>query len=263
MFEVELCMSENPSCRLSVNINKYALLRNSRGGNAPNLLRAADICIAAGAHGITVHPRRDERHVKMSDVIPLADHLAEHHPQIELNIECEPAAHILELVLKVQPAQCTLVPVKPGEVTSDHGWDLPRRAEEIAMNIGALKDRGIRVSLFMDTDAPDEALASAAQIGADRIELYTGPYAHAWGTDRQEIELKRMFDIASRAARHGLELNAGHDLDRHNLTAIRNLPGLLEVSIGHAQIVRALDVGTTRSVRELLGALGWDPLAFG
>ena len=256
-------MSQPPTCRLSVNINKYALLRNSRGANAPDLLRAADICIAAGAHGITVHPRRDERHVKLADVVPLADHLAEHHPDIELNIECEPAPHILELVHAVRPAQCTLVPVKPGEVTSDHGWDLPARADEIAQPIRALRELGIRVSLFMDTDAPDAALASAASLGADRIELYTGPSAHAWGTDTQEVEVERMFDIARRAARHGLDLNAGHDLDRHNLAGIRNLPGLLEVSIGHAQIVRALDVGTTRSVRELLGALGWDALALG
>ena len=256
-------MSPAPSCRLSVNINKYALLRNSRGANAPDLLRAADICIAAGAHGITVHPRRDERHVKFADVVPLADHLKAHHPGIELNIECEPAPHILDLVHTVRPAQCTLVPVKPGEVTSDHGWDLPRRADEIAAPIAILKEMGIRVSLFMDTDAPDTCLASAAALGADRIELYTGPYAHAWGTAEQDTELARIFDIAERAARHGLELNAGHDLDRHNLVGIASLPGLLEVSIGHAQIVRALDVGTTRSVRELLGALGWDALALG
>jgi len=256
-------MSSVPRCHLSVNINKYALLRNSRGSNAPDLLRAADICIAAGAHGITVHPRRDERHVKLADVAPLARHLAAHHPGIELNIECEPAPHILALVHEVRPAQCTLVPVKPGEVTSDHGWDLPKRADEIAAHIAVLKKMGIRVSLFMDTDAPDGALASAAAVGADRIELYTGPYAQAWGTADQQAETTRMFDIAERAARYGLELNAGHDLDRHNLVGIHNLPGLLEVSIGHAQIVRALDVGTTRSVRELLGALGWDALALG
>ncbi len=256
-------MSAHSAALLSVNINKYALLRNSRGSNAPDLLRAADICIAAGAHGITVHPRRDERHVKLADVAPLAHHLASRHPGIELNIECEPAPHILQLVHEVRPAQCTLVPVKPGEVTSDHGWELPHRSSEIAAPIAALKELGIRVSLFMDTDAPDGALAPAAAIGSDRIELYTGPYAHAWGTADQEAETARMFDIAARAARYGLELNAGHDLDRHNLVGIRNLPGLLEVSIGHAQIVRALDVGTTRSVRELLGALGWDALALG
>ena len=253
----------SPRCKLSVNINKYALLRNSRGDAAPDLLRAVDVCVAAGAHGITVHPRRDERHIRFTDVPVIADHLRKHHPGIEYNIECEPAPHILDLVHDVGPEQCTLVPVKPGEVTSDHGWDLPRRASELVEPIDALNRQGIRVSLFMDADAPDACLASAADLGADRIELYTGPYAAAWGTPQQEAERARIFDIAARAARHGLELNAGHDLDRDNLAGLRNLETLLEVSIGHAQIVRALDVGTTQSVRELLAALGWDGLQLG
>lgn len=243
--------------KLSVNINKYALLRNSRGAHAPDLLRAADVCIAAGCQGITVHPRRDQRHIRFADVPVIAEHLRLHHPGIEYNVECEPAPHILDLVFKVRPEQCTLVPVNPGEVTSDHGWDLPRRASELRDPIAALRAEGIRVSLFMDTTAPDEALACAAELGAHRIELYTGPYAHAWGTPEQDAAVAEMFDIAERAKAHGLALNAGHDLDRHNLAGIAELPGLLEVSIGHAQIVRALDVGTTRSVRELLGALGW------
>ena len=248
-------------CKLSVNINKYALLRNSRGGHAPDLRRVVDICVAAGAHGITVHPRRDQRHIRFADVPVVAEHLRAHHPGVEYNIECEPAPHILELVHRVRPEQCTLVPVKPGEVTSDHGWDLPRRSAELAAPIAALKEAGIRVSLFMDTDASSMCLSDAARLGADRIELYTGPYAAAWGTPDQETERSRIFDIARRAAEVGLELNAGHDLDRHNLVGLQNVPGLLEVSIGHAQIVRALDVGTTQSVRELLGALGWDALA--
>ncbi len=243
--------------RLSVNINKYALLRNSRGADAPNLLWAADVCIAAGAHGITVHPRLDERHVRFSDVAPLAEHLRAHHPGIELNIECEPAPSILDIVLAIVPAQCTLVPVRPGEVTSDHGWDLPHREAELRAPIAALRAAGIRVSLFMDTDAPNAALQSARAVGADRIELYTGPYAHAWGTPAFAAELARIQDIAERAAMAGLELNAGHDLDRHNLVPLQGLRGLCEVSIGHAQIVRALSVGTTQSVQELLGALGW------
>ena len=251
-----------PRCKLSVNINKYALLRNSRGGHAPDLLRAVDICVAAGAHGITVHPRRDQRHIQFADVPVVAEHLRTHHPGVEYNIECEPAPHILDLVHQVRPEQCTLVPVNPGEVTSDHGWDLPRRADELAGPIAELKRLGIRVSLFLNADASDACLASAAAIGADRIELYTGPYAAAWGTDDQDRACAEMFDIAARAAAVGLGLNAGHDLDRHNLAGIAALPGLLEVSIGHAQIVRALDVGTTRSVRELLAALGWDGLSF-
>jgi pyridoxine 5-phosphate synthase len=242
---------------LSVNINKYALLRNSRGHAAPDLLRAADVCLAAGGHGITVHPRRDERHVRFDDVPVLAAHLRTHHPGVELNIECEPAPHILELVHAERPAQCTLVPVTPGEVTSDHGWDLPARAGELRAPVARLKDLGVRVSAFMDVDAPEDALRCAADLGIDRIELYTGPYAQAWGTIQQPAAVDAMFRAAERAGRHGLGLNAGHDLDRHNLAGIRDLPGLLEVSIGHAQIVRALDVGTTQSVRELLDALGW------
>jgi pyridoxine 5-phosphate synthase len=242
---------------LSVNINKYALLRNSRGHAAPDLLRAIDVCLAAGAHGITVHPRRDERHIRFSDVPAVQAHLRANHPGVELNIECEPAPHILELVHETGPAQCTLVPVRPGEVTSDHGWALPERADELVGPVGALRDAGIRVSAFMDVDAPDSALASAAALGIDRLELYTGPYAWAWTTPERQAHVDAMFAMAERARRYGLELNAGHDLDRHNLAGIRDLPGLLEVSIGHAQIVRALDVGTTQSVRELLQALGW------
>jgi pyridoxine 5-phosphate synthase len=241
---------------LSVNINKYALLRNSRDQNTPDLLRAADLCLAAGAHGITVHPRRDQRHVRFTDVPALAAHMAERHPGVELNIECEPAPEILELVHAAQPAQCTLVPVRPGEVTSDHGWDLPARTDELRSPVARLKELGIRVSIFMDCDAPDAALAEAAAIGVDRIELYTGPYAHAWGTAHQQRHVDLIFHIAERAAAHGLALNAGHDLDRHNLAGIAQVPGLLEVSIGHAQIVRALDIGTTASIHELLRALG-------
>ena len=148
------------------------------------------------------------------------------------------------------------MPVRPGEVTSDHGWELPERAEELRGPVRALKQLGVRVSIFMDCDAPTAALECAAALGVDRIELYTGPYAHAWGTEAQQAHVDMIFDIAERAAAAGLELNAGHDLDRHNLAGISGLPGLREVSIGHAQIVRALDVGTTASIRELLVALG-------
>ncbi len=256
-------MPGTEAAHLSVNINKYALLRNSRDQNTPDLCRAADLCLASGAHGITVHPRRDERHVRFADVPVLAAHLAAHHPGVEFNIECEPAPHILELVHAARPAQCTLVPVTPGEVTSDHGWDLPRRRDELAAPVAALKAAGIRVSLFMDCDAPDACLDATAALGVDRIELYTGPYAHAWGTADQQRHVDMIFDIAERAVARGLLLNAGHDLDRHNLVGLQGLPGLREVSIGHAQIVRALDVGTTASVRELLAALGHPVPVFG
>ena len=247
---------------LSVNINKYALLRNSRGHNTPDLLKAADIVLAAGAHGVTIHPRMDQRHIRFEDVPALSAHLAEKHPGIELNVECEPAPQILAEVLRLAPAQCTLVPVRPGEVTSDHGWDLPARAEELAGPVRALCAAGVRVSAFMDADAPAEAFFCAKELGIHRLELYTGPYAWAWGGPEQAAHTTLLFQAAEKAAAAGLELNAGHDLDRHNLAGIKDLPGLREVSIGHAQIVRALDVGTRTSVQELLAALGWNPPTF-
>ena len=240
---------------LSVNINKYALLRNSRGHNVPDLGWAMDTCLAAGSHGITIHPRRDERHIRFSDVPVVAQHLRRHHPGVELNIECEDHPSIVEMVLEIKPAQCTLVPVTPGEVTSDHGWELPRCSAGLKSVIRRLKGAGIRTSMFMDCEA--DSMALAAETGVDRVELYTGPYAWAWGTDRQQQETDRLWTAAEAARRAGLGINAGHDLDRFNLAGICDLPGLDEVSIGHAQICRALEVGTRQSVGELLTALGW------
>lgn len=240
---------------LSVNINKYALLRNSRGHDNPNLLGAVDTCLAAGAHGITVHPRRDQRHIRFEDVPAVLAHLKDKHPGVELNVECEDHDAILQMVLDLRPAQCTLVPVTPGEITSDHGWDLPAQAARLQPIIARLKGAGIRTSIFMD--CVPEAMAAAAETGVDRVELYTGPYAWAWGTDRQQEETDRLWATAEAACAAGMGVNAGHDLDRHNLVGIRGVPGLDEVSIGHAQICRALEVGTTRSVQELLAALGW------
>jgi pyridoxine 5-phosphate synthase len=240
---------------LSVNVNKYALLRNSRGRRMPDVLWAVDVCVAAGAHGITVHPRRDQRHVRYDDVPEMAEYLRNHYPNIEYNIECEPHPEIIEKVLMVKPHQCTLVPVAPGEVTSDHGFRLPDDKMLLSDVVGQLHAEGIRVSMFMDCDP--EPLDHVADIGADRIELYTGPYAWAWGTDAQELETTKILQTALKAQTLGIGLNAGHDLDRHNLAGMRDIPGLLEVSIGHAQICRALDVGTTQSVKELLTALGW------
>lgn len=241
--------------KLSVNINKYALLRNSRGHDSPNLLQAADTCIAAGAHGITVHPRMDQRHVRFDDVPLLSAHLREHHPGIELNIEFEDHPDLVELVLELRPEQATLVPVTPGEITSDHGWELPRETPTLAPVAARLREAGIRVSIFMDCEP--EAMVHAAEAGVDRVELYTGPYAWAWGTTEQEAWVDRVWRSAEAAAAAGLGVNAGHDLDRHNLAGLRGLAVLDEVSIGHAQICRALEVGTTRSVQELLAALGW------
>ncbi|MDB4975811.1 MAG: pdxJ [Myxococcaceae bacterium] len=239
--------------KLSVNVNKYALLRNSRGHDAPNLQWAADLCIAAGAHGITVHPRLDQRHVRFDDVPVMASHLKRHHPQIEYNVECEAAPQILELVLAIKPTQCTLVPVTPGEVTSDHGYRSGDVAG-LAPIVARLKQAGIRVSLFVDCE-PEQVRALAAT-GADRVELYTGPFADAFGTSAEAAQTQALLDSARAAREVGLGLNAGHDLDRFNLPAMRDAVGLCEVSIGHAHICRALEVGTAQSVRELLVALG-------
>lgn len=241
--------------QLSVNINKYALVRNSRGRNAPDLLDVVGWCLEAGAHGITVHPRLDQRHVRLDDVPALAEHLRRHHPGVELNVECEPAPALLELVEAVRPDQCTLVPVRPGELTSDHGWDLPAETSILGPAIRRVREAGVRVSLFVDC-APGP-MAPARDLGADRVELYTGPYAWAWGGPEADRERARVFAAAEAAVAAGLDLNAGHDLDRHNLVGLRGLPALLEVSIGHALVCRALEVGTARSIHELLAALGW------
>ena len=240
---------------LSVNINKYALLRNSRGRDVPNLLEAAALCLDAGAHGITVHPRRDERHVHLADVPILANYLREQHPSAEFNVECENHPALIELVLAVRPDQCTLVPVTPGEVTSDHGWQPDVDGEALQPVLHALRQAGIRSSGFLDCEPG--LCAGMKACGFDRVELYTGPYAWAWGTPDASHERARVFATAEAAASAGLGLNAGHDLDRHNLAGLEGLPGLSEVSIGHAQICRALEVGTNTSVRELLTALGW------
>ena len=240
--------------KLSVNINKYALLRNSRGHNMPDLLQVCDVVVAAGAHGITVHPRRDERHVHLADVPALADHLARHHPHIEFNVECEAHPSLVDLVLAVRPHQCTLVPVTPGEVTSDHGWDPQTAGPALAPVLDALRLAGIRSSCFADCDPT--VMSAFAALGVDRVELYTGPYAWAWGTDAQQTEQDRVWASAEAAVASGLAVNAGHDLDRDNLAGLQGCPGLLEVSIGHASICRALEVGTTAAVQELLAALG-------
>ncbi len=240
------------SVKLSVNINKYALLRNSRGHDVPNLRQVCDTVIAAGAHGITVHPRRDERHIHLADVPDLGGYLRERYPQIEFNVECEAHPSLIDLVLTVRPQQCTLVPVTPGEITSDHGWDPVADADALKPVVARLKEAGIRVSCFADVGADMEAFAA---LGIDRVELYTGPYAWAWGAEEQEHQRALVHDTSAAAVAAGLDVNAGHDLDRHNLEGLRGCPGLLEVSIGHASICRALDVGTTQAVRELLDAL--------
>ena len=240
---------------LSLNVNKYALVRNSRGQNLPDILWAVNEVLAAGAHGITVHPRMDQRHIRFDDVPIISQHLTNHHPGVEFNVECENHPKLIEMVLDLKPAQCTLVPVDPGEITSSHGWDLPRQSAELAPTVSALKAAGVRVSIFMNPIA--ELMPLAAEINVDRIEIYTESYAKAWGTPAQQAQTDAIWQTAHAAQEAGLKVNAGHDLDRHNLIGLIGLDVLEEVSIGHAHICRSLEVGTRQSITELLTALGW------
>jgi pyridoxine 5-phosphate synthase len=236
---------------LSVNVNKVALLRNTRHLGIPDVVHAATLCLEAGADGITVHPRPDERHVRAADVHALAERL-QRWPGAEYNIEGNPLHNLMDFVRAVRPAQATFVPDAAGQFTSDHGWDL-RGGSDDAGRLRPLVDechaRGVRGSLFMDADA--DAMAAAAAIGADRVELYTEPYAAAHGTPGQQAALERFADAARAAAAAGLGVNAGHDLNRDNLTRfLREVPGVAEVSIGHALIADALELGYTETVRD-------------
>ena len=238
---------------LSANLNKVALLRNTRTIGIPNIARAARIALDAGAHGITVHPRPDGRHVRARDVRELARLLAE-RPGAEFNIEGNPFHGLLEFVRDVRPAQCTLVPDETGAFTSDHGWDLARDGAKLAPVIVELKALGVRVSLFMDP-VPD-AMGAASALGADRVELYTEPYARAFGGAEQDAVLRRYVDAARAAQRSSLGVNAGHDLNLDNLAPfLKAVPGVLEVSIGHALIADALEFGLGETVRKYLAAI--------
>jgi pyridoxine 5-phosphate synthase len=241
--------------RLSVNVNKVATLRNSRGGHSPRVLDAVAVCLAAGAKGITVHPRADRRHITPDDVRQVARVLEGRRPAVEYNIEGDPRPELLALVTEVRPDQCTLVPVAPGEITSQAGWRKGGDTDGLPPVIADMKARGIRVSLFVD--AEPEAIDLAAQVGADRVELYTEPFARAF--ERGPEEGRRSFDryseAASRAHELGLGVNAGHDLDLDNLVMFRELAHLDEVSIGHAIISRALFRGLGNVVREYLDVL--------
>jgi pyridoxine 5-phosphate synthase len=238
--------------RLSVNVNKIALLRNQRDIGIPSVLRAAQMCVEAGAHGITVHPRPDERHIRATDVLELNDYLRD-VPHVEYNIEGNPFPEFLDLVSKVQPAQVTLVPDAPGATTSDHGWNLADEGERLAPVIAHFRREGIRVSLFMDVDSTEWRLAR--ELGADRVELYTEPYARAFAHGDVTTVLDQ-FAAAARAAQQvGLDVNAGHDLNLVNLGAFCRIPGILEVSIGHALVAEALEVGLPATVRAYLGII--------
>lgn len=239
---------------LSVNLNKIALLRNSRPGNYPDVVAHGQVCLDAGADGLTVHPRPDRRHIRPDDVRALAKLVAS-RPGCEFNIEGNPFAApdaeypgLLALVAETRPQQCTLVPDSTEQLTSDHGFDLGRDGEALGPVLAHCRALGVRVSLFMDPDL--EQISRAAALGVERIELYTGPYAAAWAQGDAAAELERYRAAAAHACSLGLGVNAGHDLNLHNLGAFaQTLPGLLEVSIGHALIVDAIAMGLADAVR--------------
>jgi pyridoxine 5-phosphate synthase len=240
---------------LSVNVNKVATLRNSRGGAIPSVIEAVRVCVNAGVPGITVHPRADARHITRADVIEVAALLPTFDRAVEYNIEGDPRPDLLALVGEVKPTQCTLVPVYPGELTSHAGWSSDTRREAMSAVVRSLRAQGIRVSLFVDPE--EQAIRWAAEMRADRVELYTEPFARAFerGPQAAEESFATYARAASLAASLGLGVNAGHDLDLDNLQMFRRLPHLAEVSIGHALVSHALFVGLARSVREYLDVL--------
>jgi len=236
--------------KLSVNLNKFALLRNARGADFPNVLQKARECIEYGVHGITVHPRPDERHAKYSDVYELSSFLKD-NSEIEFNVEGNPVDKFMEIVKDTKPDQCTLVPDDPDQVTSDHGWNLQQDAEIVKPIIQELKSLGIRVSLFIDPDPSQIELAK--KIDADRVELYTESYADAYGTINQQEILEQFIGAGMFAHEIGLGVNAGHDLNLKNLgLLLKNIPIILEVSIGHAIVVEAFDYSLKRTIEQYI-----------
>jgi pyridoxine 5-phosphate synthase len=232
---------------LSVNVNKIALLRNSRHLGVPSVVALSRIALEAGAQGITVHPRPDQRHVRTHDVHELSA-LLRQWPHAEYNIEGNPSHNLMQFVRELKPHQCTLVPDSEGQFTSDHGYDLPADSAALQPLVEELRSLGVRVSLFMDP--LPEAMRHAAELGVDRVELYTEPYAKAQGTVQQTAQLERYAAAARAAQAAGLGVNAGHDLNLQNLTGfLRAVPGVLEVSIGHALIADALELGLAAAVR--------------
>lgn len=242
-----------PTTALSVNLNKVALIRNTRHLGIPSVVKAAAICIEAGANGITVHPRPDARHIRSSDVHELHALLL-HHPEIEFNIEGNPFHNLMDFVRTLRPHQATFVPDGEGQFTSDHGWSFPQDADRLRPLIAEARALGVRVSLFMDPDP--QAMAAARAIGADRIELYTETYASTWATPRKHGVLAQFAAAANAATAAGLGVNAGHDLNAENLPDfLAAVPGVLEVSIGHALIADALEMGYPATIQRYLQAI--------
>ena len=234
---------------LSVNVNKIALLRNSRGADFPNVLNVSQDLIKCGAHGITIHPRPDERHAKYADAYTLKENI-----DVELNIEGNPNERFLDMVCEVKPNQCTLVPDAPDAITSNAGWDCKNNLDYLKPIIARLKENGIRSSIFLDPD-PSQ-VPFAAQTGTDRIELYTEFFATSYGTDKQDEVIAKYKTTAAAAVEHGLGVNAGHDLSLENLKFFdENIDGLLEVSIGHALVVEMLYKGMDQTISEYISIL--------
>lgn len=254
-------VSERTASRtaLSVNLNKVALVRNTRHLGIPSVTRAAELCLQAGAHGITVHPRPDERHIRLHDVLELGE-LLQAWPDREFNIEGNPFHNLMDVAQQVRAKglplhQLTLVPDSEGQFTSDHGWSFPADAARLKPLIERAKALGARVSLFMDAEA--DAMPAAREVGADRVELYTEPMAAAWTSlDQRATQLERFQRAAQAALAAGLGVNAGHDLNLHNLSGfLRHVRGVSEISIGHALIADALEMGYAQAVKAYLKAI--------
>ena len=243
--------SNRPGTALSVNVNKVALLRNTRHLGIPSVIRAATQCLAAGAHGITVHPRPDARHIRADDVHELHALLKADWPRVEFNIEGNPFHNLMEFIRELKPDQATFVPDSEGQFTSDHGWSFPQDAERLRPLIDEARALGVRVSLFMDPIP--EMMAAARAVGADRVELYTEGYASSRDTPQADAVLARYAATARAAHAAGMEVNAGHDLSRDNLAAfLRGVQGVKEVSIGHAFVADALEIGYAAATRDYL-----------
>lgn len=234
---------------LSVNVNKIALLRNSRGRDFPSVVGFSEQLIDLGVKGITVHPRPDERHVTRRDVYALSEMLRD-KPQVEFNIEGYPSEKFLKMVLEVSPDQCTLVPDSPEQLTSDHGWNIPQNKSVLRQVLSELRERGVRSSLFLDPDP--EMVDHVPSVAADRIELYTEDFASHYAGPKEEMVFERYRAAAERAGQLGIGINAGHDLDLKNLPKFLQISNILEVSIGHALIVESLQLGVTEVIKRYL-----------